>query len=459
MRPQCIRSAHRGRLEAAPPDRLVTLPPFARLGSAVSRREREGRTDRRRGTGRAALLAIPLAIAGWCPHSRAADLGVSAEFPGGSAEVLAIDSAARRIELAPQCVPGRGWPCWWYARITGTPAGETVTVRIVSSHRPHRGAQVLAGRWALPDRAVVSTDNVHWVQTPPGATNANEVVYSLAAPAAQFWIAWGPPFLPAHAEAAIAEAARRCDDVERFVLAHTREGREVAAVRLGNPSGAAIWVQARQHAWEVGSSWVARGLLEWATSDDPEAVEFRRGAELWLVPIMDVDNVARGAGGKDAEPRDHNRDWDDSPLYPEVAAAQQRLRALGAAGRLRLYLDLHQPGWQTQPSYFYGPFDYTNLPAAVRADYDRFLALAVEAASGPLRISPKYDVARYVKTEEERARMSRNWVQRHGGTNVVAVTLETRWNLPESTAENYRRLGADLGRAITRFLGLTAQSP
>ncbi len=400
-----------------------------------------------------------LALAGGCAQSPGADLTVSAEFPGGSAEVLAIDSAARRIELAPRCEPGRGWPCWWYARIAGASQGETVTVRVISSRRPHRNAEVLAGRWALPDRAVVSPDDVHWTPTPAGATNSNEVVYSLAAPADPFWIAWGPPCLPAHTETSIEAAARRCAGLERFVLAHTREGREVAAVRLGTPMGPAIWVQARQHAWEVGSSWVARGLLEWASSEDPAAAALRRGAELWLVPIMDVDNVVRGAGGKDAEPRDHNRDWDDAPIYPEVAAAQRRIRTLGAAGRLRLYLDLHQPGWQTQPSYFYGPVEYPHLPAAVRADYDQFLAVAVAAATGPLRILPNYDVVRYVKTEDERARMSRTWVQRHGGPNVVAVTLETRWNLPESTAENYRRLGADLGRAIVRFLGLAVQPP
>lgn len=196
--------------------------------------------------------------------------------------MLAIDSVARRIELAPRCEPGRGWPCWWYARIAGASHGETVTVRVISSRRPHRNAEVLAGRWALPDRALVSPDDVHWTPTPAGATNSNEVVYSLAAPADPFWIARGPPFLPAHTETSI-------------------------------------------------------------------------------------------------------------------------------------------------------------------------------EATGPLRILPNYEVVRYVKTEDERARMSRTWVQRNGGPNVVAVTLETRWNLPESTAENDRRLGADLGRAIVRFLGFAVQ--
>ena len=37
------------------------------------------------------------------------------------------------------------------------------------------------------------------------------------------------------------------------------------------------------------------------------------GAEIVLVPIMDIDNAATGNGGKDALPQDHNRDWSDQP--------------------------------------------------------------------------------------------------------------------------------------------------
>ncbi|MCX7818376.1 MAG: M14 family zinc carboxypeptidase [Kiritimatiellae bacterium] len=379
-------------------------------------------------------------------------LTVTDSFPGGSAEVRSLDARTRTIELSPRCHPGRGWPCWWYARVDGTAPGETVTVRVVASQTPYRGTSVLSGRWALPNRAVISADNVHWSPTPRGRTGTREVVYTLVSPGERFWIAWGPPFLPAHAEALLMKVSGCVTGSERFVLARTREGRDVPAIRLGQRSGPAVWVQARQHAWEVGSSWVGAGLLEWAASDEPAAVGLREQAELWFVPIMDVDNVWRGAGGKEAEPRDHNRDWDDSPHYPEVAAAQRHLGELGRTGRLRLFVDLHQPGWENQPSFLYGPFNYTNLPTARRAAYDRFLQLLSAAATGPLTVSPQYQVASHVGTEEERARMSRSWVQRHGGPDVVAVTLETRWNLPESTSENYRQLGAALGRAIARFL-------
>lgn len=123
-----------------------------------------------------------------------------------------------------------------------------------------------------------------------------------------------------------------------------------------------------------------------------------------------------------------------------------------AARRLRVYLDLHDPGPREAVSYFYGPLDYDQLAVSDRERYDRFLRLAVDTLDGPLRVLPKYRFATYVKTEEERRRVSSAWVRRVAGSGVVAMSLEVVWDTPQSTAENYRDLGRRLARAIGRFL-------
>ena len=126
-----------------------------------------------------------------------------------------------------------------------------------------------------------------------------------------------------------AEAEKSSSAAKAFELAKTRGGRPVRGLRVSEATASkppGIWVHARQHAWESGSCWVARGFTEWLVSDDADAKWLRANAEVFLVPIIDVDNAATGNGGKEANPRDHNRDWDDQPYYPEVAAAQQRLR-------------------------------------------------------------------------------------------------------------------------------------
>ena len=136
-------------------------------------------------------------------------------------------------------------------------------------------------------------------------------------------------------------------------------GRPCPALRLqgGRPAdeqdGPAIWLQARQHAWESGSSWVCRGAAEWLAGDDRRAERLRERCEIYIVPIMDIDNTATGNGGKECLPQDHNRDWTDKPHHAEVAAAQKHLLRLADEKRLALFVDLHNPGPNDKQPFFY----------------------------------------------------------------------------------------------------------
>lgn len=398
------------------------------------------------------------------PAARAGDeappsaLTVSADFPGGSAEVQAVDAAGGVIHICPAVHEGRGWPCWWYLRVEGLTPRQPVTLKVSGNSRPFREKHVLSANWSQPQCAAISTDNETWSQTPKRERGADRIaVYRFDAPARRVWLASQPPFLPAHTDALLERIASRTPGAERFVLAKTREGRPVPGIKLGGgtaeePAPCGVWVQARQHAWESGSSWVSRGFIEWAAGDDPAAVQMRRTTAIYVIPIMDVDNVTLGAGGKDAVPRDHNRDWSDQPVYPEVAAAQQRILDLDARGRLHVFVDLHNPGPGEPRPYFFGPLDLAKMPAPQQHNYARLLALTAECMREPLPMDSKYKFATYVKTEEERGRVSGTWVRNHAGDNVVAASLETVWDTPHSTPDGYQAVGRQLAQAVARYL-------
>ena len=378
---------------------------------------------------------------------------VSTDFPGGSADVKLLDAAAGRLEISPTVHAGRGWPCWWYFRVDGAQPGRTLTLQVAASEQPFSAGQRLPAVWALPQRPAISVDDVHWQQADQGVVTREAGIYKIIAPAERFWLAWGPPFLPSHAEALLDAVVQELPSAQRFVLATSRGGREVKGIRCGTAGAAgAIWVQARQHAWESGGSWVGSGFLKWVVSDDPEAIKLRDDTEIFFIPIMDVDNVAIGAGGKEAVPRDHNRDWTATPVYPEVAAAQQRIAALAASGRLRVYLDLHNPGANAKSPYYYGPLDYPQMTGRRRENYDRFLQTSIATMTEPLAIQPQFQFATYVKTEEERQRVSGNWVRDHSDEQAVALTLETAWNTPHSTTEGYEHVGRGLAQTVARYL-------
>lgn len=379
-----------------------------------------------------------------CPVNSlvAGDLTVDGDFSAGSAKVLEIDQEKRLVRIEPEANPQRGWECWWYFQVSGIKPGETITLDVGNAP------------WATPDRAAFSTDNVTWQQTPVGKREGKRIVYQQKVDGETCWFAWGPPFRIEDAQRLVDESAKNSPYATAFELCQTRAGRPVPALRVkeeGVPDDQrkGIWIQARQHAWESGSSWVCHGFVTWLLSDDPRAATLRQKSLITIVPVMDIDNVAIGAGGKNQAPQDHNRDWSEEPHWNSVKVAQQQILEQDKAGRFDLFIDLHNPGANDKNPYF-----YTTTAEYLSDDGKRnlaqFLATAQLEITGPLAFKgetresgPSYD--------KNWTKISKNWVTKNTADGVVAVTLETAWNNPSSNQLGYQTVGQQLGMAIERY--------
>ena len=195
----------------------------------------------------------------------ALQLKVDADFPGGSVRVEKIDQEARLVRFQPAAYEGRGWVCWWYFKLTGITPGETITL------------DVGGGGFARPDQATLSTDGKTWKHTAPAERRGNRNIYRQVVKTREAWFAWGPPFLLKDARALVLRLAESSAEAEAIELCRSAEKRSVPMLRVG-PDVAdrpTVWIHARQHAWESGSSWVARGLGEWLVSDDERARSLR----------------------------------------------------------------------------------------------------------------------------------------------------------------------------------------
>lgn len=394
----------------------------------------------------------------------AAELTVSTDFEGGSARVESIDQPTRTIRFMPGGDPQRGWPCWWYLRIDGLPDGESAILGLAASDLPARNngqetGKPLASSWCMPTRAAFSTDGIEWQQTDAGTRDGARIHYEITGAGGPVWVAWGPPFTPADTEKLLVEVLKSMPSASAFELAKTREGRPVRGLRLAaaaEPHPPVVWIQARQHAWESGASWVARGLVEWLTGPDKRALWLREHAEIFVVPIMDVDNVATGNGGKEANPLDHNRAWTDQPIYPEVAAAQRRLLTFAKEKRLAAFIDLHNPAaGDLKPFFFRGPREY--LPEPALKNEARFLELAARYLSDPLPLDTS-DHLTGPKYHPLWQQISGQWVTAHGNPETVSVCLETSWNTIHSTTAGYRTVGRELGETLAAFMEGRAES-
>ena len=442
------------------------------------------------------LLIVVSLVATWLAHqpiSCAADsLTVEADFEGASVCVLEIDEATRRgcekigtgtsqlleilakhrrpcgaspifspprsVSFMPGGDPVRGWPCWWYFRVDGITPGETVTLRLRGSTAAVAKQKPLSAVWAMPDHAAYSIDGETWLHTEKGQRQDEWMLYTLKPDAASVFVAWGPPYTPSTAAKFVRDMSQKFPHANATELCRSRENRPVPMlhVREGERIGKqrfGVWVQARQHAWESGSSWVAQGFGEWLLSDDDDAAWLRQHAEVFIIPVMDVDNTATGNGGKDALPQDHNRDWSPDPHWNEIIAAQRMIGGLIDEGRMDVFLDLHNPA-PGDPSFFYV------LPSEMLKDpmvslRDRFIDLAYKRISQikpliPMSNKPKVTGASYHPLWRQ---ISANWVSMNGNPHTVSLCLETIWNYKNSTTTGYRAVGANLAASVREYLG------
>jgi hypothetical protein len=373
------------------------------------------------------------------------DLAINTDFPGGSAEVEKLDQATRTIVIRPTPHKDAGWECWWNFELSGIVPDEELTLTV-------KGMS-----FALASRASYSLDGGKtWQHSPRGTAEKGQITYQLKFPQEKVRIAWGPPYQLADARALVQRTVAKNVGAKAFELARSKGGHSVPALRWDPPAKEGkkrpgIWIQARQHAWESGASWVGHGFVEWLSSDDPAAKSLRETARIVYVPIMDVDNVELGAGGKNQKPHDHNRDWSEEPVFSAVRAAQRGILEMDDAGEMNLFIDLHNPA-PNDPKPFFFVSPASELPADKAAKQELWLKTAQEFLA-----QEKLGLAE--KTRESGAtydrlwrQISKNWVMFSCEQPVVAVTLETSWNTPYSTQTGYQEYGRALGRAVHAFV-------
>lgn len=381
---------------------------------------------------------------------------VSTSFESGSAQVLERDAEHQRLRISPGGDPKRGMPNWWFVHVTELDTNKPFTLEVVAREVSVPGSddpkQLLTAGWALPNCAAVSTDGASWKQTARGDRNGSECSYQIPAGQAGLWLAWGPPFTPHDSAVFVERIAREHPSfATAFTLARSREDRPVPALHIvdGNlpiTNRFGVWVNARHHAWECGGSWIGVGFAEWLVGDDPQAKWMRQNAEIYFVPVMDVDHVATGDGGKQALPQDHIRDWSEAPHWPEVAAAQRLILAMGR--RTTIYLDLHNGAPSQQVGGFYVPYPPYITDETVRLQ-DRFFE-CVRQSMGEVRLmdgkpNKPEDVPKWRNSASP-------WVRAHCGPKAMAFTVETGWNNPRGTPEGYGDVGRKLGAAVAAYL-------
>jgi hypothetical protein len=158
-------------------------------------------------------------------------------------------------------------------------------------------------------------------------------------------VAQVPPYTPSDLDRLLADVGRHPHAAVE-VIGKTAGGRDIHLVTVTDPEvpddgKRSLWLQARQHAWEAGTSHVAEGALRFLTSDDPQARAVRRAAVFRFTPMVDVDGCAAGRVRYNANGFDVNRHWDEVDLrrpahlrlMPEIWYTKKAIVVTSRGGR------------------------------------------------------------------------------------------------------------------------------
>ena len=154
---------------------------------------------------------------------------------------------------------------------------------------------------------------------------------------------------------ALAEELKPSPHARIEVIGKSAQGRDLLLITITDfakpdTDKKTIWLQARQHAWEGGTSYVAEGALRFAVSNTPEARALRENNVCIFTPMVAVDGCAIGLPRFNVHGFDPNRHWDEVnlrdkrylELMPEVWYFKKAILShVGRGGRIDLMLNMH----------------------------------------------------------------------------------------------------------------------
>lgn len=195
---------------------------------------------------------------------------------------------------------------------------------------------------------VVSEDGRNWTSIPTDALPDNRVRLTIKMRGPTVFVARLEPYRLSDLNRLIT-AVRQNPRVEITTIGKTVGGRELQMIRIGTGTAPyRVFVRARAHPWESGSSWVAEGLIGRLLRDDAGSRAFLDRYTLYVLPMANKDGVARGRTRFNSLGKDLNRNWDkpaDPQFAPENAALERWLESMIAAGRKpHLAIELHNDG-------------------------------------------------------------------------------------------------------------------
>ncbi len=277
-------------------------------------------------------------------------------FEGASlGKIEKLSETEFRLHLkGQQDARGRNRQATWFLFRMDDVAGCELTLRLTAFKGEYndKPAAAPAGAWYRP---AFSDDGETWAHFTEAAWDVekDELTLKLRPRGNTVWLAHVPPYPLARLRRVLDEL-KASPVVRTEMIGHSVLGRELHLVTVTNfarPDAPKkiIWMQARQHAWEAGTSFQLEGALRFVASEAPAAQKLRDENVFLFVPMINPDSVVRGEVRFNANGWDPNRQWDEVDLRdkrwlernPEIWYVKKALLAQQARQPIAIALNLH----------------------------------------------------------------------------------------------------------------------
>ncbi len=399
------------------------------------------------------LLTVGLLPPAHSQSSPPAPISISTDFEGGNlGGIRQISKTHWEYALAGESDADdrNRQASWYYFRIDGA-KGQPLTIELtdlVGEYNYKYGSHPVTSE----TRPVISSDQAHWQHLSGQQVQWNQTDTTLRLTFTPerdtIWVAHIPPYTTEPLQQLL-DTYQGYPSVVRRTIGYTPQGRPLHLMTVTNPAVAldrkkVVWLMARQHSWEAGTSYVMDAALRYLLDAAPgqallDSIVFQ------IVPMGDPDGVARGGVRFNAFGHDLNRNWDHviAEEMPEIAAQKRAITTWLSDGHpIDLFVTLHNT---ESADYLQGP----DKPVGQRLWQRMVETSSFESDEGLREMSVS-------TTPGKPGRMTVNqalWAEEQVPAYLMELKVERVGKLNgRRTVDDWRALGPKLVQAIAAAL-------
>jgi hypothetical protein len=248
---------------------------------------------------------------------------------------------------------------WYYFRIDGAKNQELTIdlVDLLGEYNYKPGTHAITSQ----SRPVISYDQKKWEHLSDEQVIWDEKNVELRLQVQprknRIWIAHQPPYTTRQLDEML-QSFKANHHLKAESIGKTPEGRDILLLTIAQSTATStskkvIWIMARQHAWESGTSWVMESIIHFLLGS--EGSRLLNHFTFKIVPMADPDGVARGGIRFNAFGHDLNRNWDLVKVteMPEIFSQKSAFAQwLSKGNPIDFFLTLHNT---ESADYLQGP--------------------------------------------------------------------------------------------------------